>query len=55
LIPNSASTVGGISTEGVAGELEGGASLEEVAEDFGLDIDTVRWAQGYELLQRAAA
>ena len=32
--------VGGISTEAVAGELEGGASLEEVAEDFGLDIDT---------------
>jgi hypothetical protein len=26
-------------------------SLEEVAEDFGLDIDTVRWAQSYELLQ----
>jgi uncharacterized protein (DUF433 family) len=47
--------VGGISTEAIAGELDGGASLEEVAEDFGLDIDVVRWAQSYELSQRAAA
>jgi uncharacterized protein (DUF433 family) len=47
--------VGGISTEATAGELDGGASLEEVAEDFGLDIDAVRWAQSYELSQRAAA
>ena len=38
-----------------AGELDGGASLEEVAEDFGLDLDAVRWAQSYELSQRAAA
>jgi hypothetical protein len=29
--------VGGISTEAIAGELDGGASLEEVAGDFGLD------------------
>lgn len=35
--------VGGISTEATAGELDGGVSLEEVAGDFGLDIDTVRW------------
>jgi uncharacterized protein (DUF433 family) len=47
--------VGGISTEAIAGELDGGASLEEVAEDFGLDIDVVRWAQSYELSQHAAA
>ena len=47
--------VGGISTEAIAGELDGGASLEEVAEDFGLDLDAVRWAQSYELSQRAAA
>ena len=46
--------VGGISTEAIAGELDGGASLEEVADDFGLDIDAVRWAQSYELSQRAA-
>ena len=48
-------SIGGISTEAIAGELDGGASLEEVAEDFGLDLDAVRWAQSYELSQRAAA
>jgi uncharacterized protein (DUF433 family) len=47
--------VGGISTEAIAGELDGGTSLEEVADDFGLDIDAVRWAQSYELSQHAAA
>jgi uncharacterized protein (DUF433 family) len=47
--------IGGISTGAIAGELDGGASLEEVAEDFGLDLDAVRWAQSYELSQRAAA
>jgi uncharacterized protein (DUF433 family) len=47
--------VRGISTEAIAGELDGGASLEEVADDFGLDLDAVRWAQSYELSQRAAA
>jgi uncharacterized protein (DUF433 family) len=47
--------VGGISTEAIAGELDGGASLEEVAEDFGLGVDVVRWAQSYELSQHAAA
>jgi hypothetical protein len=46
--------IGGISTGAIAGELDGGASLEEVAGDFGLDIDAVRWAQSYELSQRAA-
>ena len=30
--------IGGISTEAIAGELDSGASLEEVADDFGLDI-----------------
>jgi uncharacterized protein (DUF433 family) len=48
-------SVGGISTGAIAGELDGGASLEEVAEDFGLGIDVVRWAQSYELSQHAAA
>ena len=47
--------VGGISTEAIAGELDGGASVEEVAEDFGLDVDAVRWAHSYELSQHAAA
>ena len=46
--------VGGISTEAIAGELEGGASIEEVAEDFGLDPAAVRWAHSYELAQQAA-
>jgi uncharacterized protein (DUF433 family) len=45
--------VGGISTEAIAGELEGGASVEEVAEDFVLDVAAVRWAVSYELAQQA--
>jgi uncharacterized protein (DUF433 family) len=48
-------SAGGISTEAIAGELDGGASPEEAAEDFGLAVDAVRWAQSYELSQRAAA
>jgi len=47
--------VGGISTEAIAGELDGAASVGEVAEDFGLDMDAVRWAHSYELSQHAAA
>jgi uncharacterized protein (DUF433 family) len=47
--------IGGISTEAIAGELDGGASVEEVAEDFGLDVEAVRWAHSYELAQQAAA
>jgi uncharacterized protein (DUF433 family) len=47
--------VGGISTEAIAGELDAGASAEEVAQDFGLDLDAVRWAHSYELSQHAAA
>jgi uncharacterized protein (DUF433 family) len=46
--------IGGISTEAIAGELDAGASLEEVAEDFGLSVDAVRWAQSYELTLPAA-
>jgi len=46
--------VGGISTEAIAGELDGGASAQEVADDFGLDMDSVCWAHSYELAQRAA-
>jgi uncharacterized protein (DUF433 family) len=46
--------VGGISTEAIAGELEAGASIEEVAGDFGLAPDAVRWAHSYELAQQAA-
>ncbi len=47
--------VNGISTEAIAGELDAGASIEEVAEDFGLDLEAVRWAHSYELAQRAVA
>lgn len=47
-------SVDGISTEAIAGELDGGASLEEVAEDFGLSLDSVRWAHSYELSLQAA-
>jgi uncharacterized protein (DUF433 family) len=47
--------VGGISTEAIAGELDGGASAEEVAQDFGLNVESVRWALSYELSQPAVA
>jgi len=47
--------VGGISTEAIAGELDAGASIDEVAQDFGLDLGAVRWAHSYELAQRAVA
>ena len=46
--------VQGVSTEAIAGELEAGASAEEVAEDFGLNVAAVRWAQSYELALLAA-
>jgi uncharacterized protein (DUF433 family) len=47
--------VGGISTEAIAGELDGGASAEEAAKDFDLDVESVQWAYSYELSQHAAA
>jgi uncharacterized protein (DUF433 family) len=47
--------VGGVSTEAIAGELDAGASAEEVAADFGLDLEAVRWAHSYELARHAAA
>ena len=47
--------VSGISTEAIAGELEGGASPEEVAADFAIDLDAVRWAHSYELALSAVA
>jgi uncharacterized protein (DUF433 family) len=47
--------VGGVSTEAIAGELDAGASVEEAAADFGLDLEAVRWAHSYELAHRAAA
>jgi uncharacterized protein (DUF433 family) len=47
--------VRGIPTEAIAGELDAGASLEEVAADFRIDLESVQWAQSYELARRAAA
>jgi uncharacterized protein (DUF433 family) len=47
--------VGGISTEAISDELDSGASAEEVAEDFNLGLDAVRWAHSYELARRAVA
>jgi uncharacterized protein (DUF433 family) len=47
--------VGGISTEAIAGELDAGASAEEVAEDFGLTVEAIRWAHSYELAQQPKA
>jgi len=47
--------VAGVSTEALAGELDAGASVEEVAGEFGLDPDSVRWAHSYQLSQRATA
>lgn len=49
-----ASAVRGVSTEAMAGELDAGASAEEVAADFGLDLEAVRWAHSYELARHAA-
>jgi hypothetical protein len=54
LVRSGLPAVGGISTEAITGELTA-EPLEEVADDFGLDIDAVRWAQSYELSQHAAA
>ena len=47
--------VGGVSTQAIAGELDAGATVEEVAEDFGLDAEAIRWAHSYELVQQAVA
>ena len=54
LVRSGLPAAGGISTEAITGELTA-EHLEEVADDFGLDIDAVRWAQSYELSQHAAA
>lgn len=47
--------VDGISTEAIVAELDAGASEDEVATDFELRIEAVRWAHSYELSQSAAA
>ena len=45
-------SISGISTIAVFEHIEGGESSEEVAEDFDLSIDEVRWAVAYEVSHR---
>lgn len=47
--------VGGVSTEVLWEQLDGGASVEEVAGSFDLSVQDVRWAYSYESSVRAAA
>lgn len=48
-------SIGGISTEAIVEHLDGGEEENEVAEQFGLSLDDVRWARAYELSRRAPA
>jgi uncharacterized protein (DUF433 family) len=43
----------GISTEAIVEQLNSGADWEEVADQFDLEVDDVRWASYYEHSQRA--
>lgn len=42
----------GISTAAIVEHLEGGEDETEVAEQFSLDVDDIRWASSYELSKR---
>ena len=42
----------GISTTAIVEHLEGGEDETEVAEQFNLDVDDIRWANSYELSKR---
>jgi uncharacterized protein (DUF433 family) len=44
--------IGGISTEVIVEHLDGGEDEEEVAEQFALSLNDVRWARAYELSRR---
>lgn len=46
--------VRGISTAAIYGEVEGGASFDEVAADFDIPVSDVRWAHAYESTRMAA-
>ena len=46
--------MGGISTEVIREHDEAGEDPEEIAEDFGLTTDQVRWALAFETSLRAA-
>jgi uncharacterized protein (DUF433 family) len=41
-------SVKGVSTEAIADEIESGASMQEAADDFGLEVADVRWAYAFE-------
>ncbi len=45
-------SIGGVSTEAIVEHLDGGEDEEEVAEQFDLSLDDVRWARSYELSRR---
>ena len=47
-------SIGGISTEAIVEHLDGGEEEDEVAEQFGLSVDDVRWAGAFELSRRSA-
>lgn len=47
-------SIGGIKTEVVWEQLEGDATFDEVAEQFDLTVDEVRWAHAFETSLRAA-
>jgi len=47
-------SIGGVSTEAIVEHLDGGEDEHEVAEQFGLSVDGVRWASAFELSRRSA-
>lgn len=47
-------SIRGISTEALWEQAESGASLEEIADDFDLELADVRWAVSYESAPAAA-
>lgn len=47
-------SIGGISTEAIVEHLDGGEDETDVAEQFDLTVDDVRWASAYELSRRSA-
>jgi uncharacterized protein (DUF433 family) len=47
-------SVRGVGTEVIWEHDQDGAAVDEIAEDFNLEVDDVRWALAYEFAQRAA-
>jgi uncharacterized protein (DUF433 family) len=48
-------SVGGVRTQVLWEQVEAGADIDEVADDFGVMLTDVRWALSYENSTRAAA